>query len=195
MEPLHDERRTNGPRRRKPSTENRDPAVFKGNELQVGDLIANGQLQIKVPAIVLSEKQIAVQKIKPKSGWVLSTDTVNSSRIRALNRQIGEQQIRKTLPASWSSKTANCCWRSISTEPTEAPCTTPARWANPLPRRSPDWQLQMATSQAKTSPSGIYKLTDYQNYHPAKENITIKNLLTMRRSLQGSDMQESSPRQ
>lgn len=56
--------------------------------LLVGNKIAEGQIQIIIHEIKVSESQIAVQAIKSKSGWEISTEKVNDDKIRELNKKI-----------------------------------------------------------------------------------------------------------
>ena len=68
---------------------------LKNPALKVGGVIASGEINLFVPKKYVSEEQIAVQKIKPDSGWKVSGEKFNQEKIRLLNQKIAENRFRE----------------------------------------------------------------------------------------------------
>ncbi|MCS3871145.1 hypothetical protein J3D55_004061 [Chryseobacterium ginsenosidimutans] len=68
---------------------------LKLSTLKVGNVIAEGEIKLIVPQKNISKEQIAIQKIKPNSGWKVSDEKFNQEKIRALNQKIAENRFRE----------------------------------------------------------------------------------------------------
>ncbi len=67
---------------------------IKSEKLKVGPIIAEGSTDVAVMKIPVDENLIPVQKIQPNSGWELSKDRFDNSKIEALNRKIAEKRFK-----------------------------------------------------------------------------------------------------
>ena len=64
----------------------------KQDELVIGKLLAKGNINIKVPEIIVDQSLVSLQQIQPNSGWELSTAKLNTIKIEALNKRIAQQR-------------------------------------------------------------------------------------------------------
>lgn len=163
------------------------------SEIKVGELIASGEIQLIVPAIPVTEEQIAIQKIKPKSGWEISTDTYDKERIRALNKKIAEKSFKdvtsvvvikdhKLLIEEYFNKS-----KRKTLHNTRSVGKTFAAAVAGIAIK--DGHIKDENQKLKD----FYDLKKYKNYSPKKGDITLKDLLTMTSPFEGSDMDYNSP--
>lgn len=170
-------------------------AYIASPEIKVSDIIAEGEIQFITPIKIQNVKQslIQIQSIKDKSGWEVSSDSINVELIEQLNLKIAANTFkditgiviikkgkllleeyfnnasRKTLHDTRSvSKSFSSCLMGIAITDGHI--------------KSTDQQLNQ-----------FYDVKKYANYNPYKEHITIKNLLTMQSAFMGNDMDDSSP--
>jgi len=67
---------------------------LKVSTIKTGPVIAEGQINLTVRTQNISEKQIAIQPIKPNSGWKVSQEKINKESIRTLNKKIAENRFK-----------------------------------------------------------------------------------------------------
>ncbi len=158
----------------------------------VGDIIAEGQISIIVPKINVSEKQIAVQKILPNSGWTISNEQLDETKIRELNRKIAVNNFKSItsiivikngkllLEEYFNNANRNTLHntRSVGKSFTSALTGIAIK----------DKYLKSEAQKL----SEFYSLKDFTNSSAIKETISLKDLLTMSSAFEGSDMNESS---
>ncbi len=165
---------------------------LKNPNLLVGEKIAEGQIEIIVPKKNVTEKQLAIQKILPKSGWVISNEHIDETNIRALNRKIAVNSFKSItsiivikngkllLEEYFNNANRNTFHdtRSVGKSFTSALIGIAIK----------DKYLQSDTQKI----SEFYLLKDYKNPSAEKSTVSIKNLLTMSSSFEGSDRNENS---
>ena len=163
------------------------------NEIKTGDLIAEGQLKIIVVKPPVSETEIAIQEIQPGSGWDISTGYYDKEKIRELNLEIAQKTFKditgivviregKLLLEEYfngSGRDSLHDTRSVGKS-----------YASAL--------MGIAIQEGLIKNENVtlkefYDLSNYKNYSSAKENVTIKSLLTMSSGFNGSDMDQESP--
>jgi CubicO group peptidase (beta-lactamase class C family) len=166
---------------------------IKTSTLKVGNSIAKGEINLIVPKKEISEQQIAIQKIKPNSGWKISDDQINTEKIRALNQKIAENRFRditsivvikngKLLLEEYfnhyerdSLNDTRSVGKSFSSAMTGIAIK--------------DGYLNNENQKI----SEFYDLKTFKNYSPRKDNVTIKSLLTMSSGFDGNDEDYESP--
>ena len=161
-------------------------------DLVVGEKIAEGQIDIIVPKHNVSENQIAVQKILQNSGWPISSESIDKIKIRELNRQIAINKFKSItsiivikdgkllLEEYFNNANRNSLHDTRSVGKSFASALTGIAIK--------DKYLKSETQKLNE----FYSLNDFKNPSAIKENISIKNLLTMSAAFDGSDMNESS---
>ncbi|MCQ4138509.1 serine hydrolase [Chryseobacterium sp. EO14] len=166
---------------------------LKTSTLKVGNVIAAGEIQLTVPPKNVSEDQIAIQKIMPKSGWKVSEEKFNHEKIRALNQKIAENRFRditgivvikneKLLLEEYFNgykRDSLNDTRSVGKSFSSALMGIAIK----------DGYIKNENQSLKE----FYDLKEFNNYSPKKDSITIKSLLTMSSGFDGNDQDEESP--
>lgn len=166
---------------------------LKTSTLKIGNVIATGEIQLTVPPKNVSEDQIAIQKIMPKSGWKVSEEKFNHEKIRALNQKIAESRFRditgivvikneKLLLEEYFNgykRDSLNDTRSVGKSFSSALMGIAIK----------DGYIKNENQSLKE----FYDLKEFNNYSPKKDSITIKSLLTMGSGFDGNDQDEESP--
>lgn len=163
------------------------------NETLIGDIIAEGELKIIVPEIKINEELVKVQKIKPLKDFQISATKIDTGKIEELNRKIATQNF-KDITSIVVLKDGKLLLEE---------------YFNGAQRKTLHDTRSVGKSFASTllgiaiqdnyikneqqTLSEFYKLNNFQNYSPAKDSITLKDLLTMSSTFDGSDMNSESP--
>lgn len=166
---------------------------LKLTEVLVGKLIAEGQIKVLVPEVKIDEKLLRIQAIKPLKDWMPSTDYIDTAIMEALNKKILTENYKditsivvikdgKLLLEEYfngSKRNALHDMRSVGKS-----------FASTL--------LGIAIRDGYIQNEGqklgaFYDLKKYQNYLPAKDSISLKDLLTMSSVLTGLDSDPQSP--
>lgn len=165
----------------------------KTSTLKVGNSIAKGEINLIVPKKNISEQQIAIQKIKPNSGWKVSDDKFNTEKIRTLNQKIAENRFRDVTSIvvikneklileeyfnHYERDSLNDT-RSVGKSFSSAMTGIAIK----------DGYLKNEDQKI----SEFYDLKTFKNYTPTKDNVTIKSLLTMSSGFDGNDEDYESP--
>jgi CubicO group peptidase (beta-lactamase class C family) len=166
---------------------------LKLTEVLVGDLIAEGQIKIVVPEVKIDEKLVRIQAIKPLKDWQVSTDHIDTAKIEALNKKIGTNGYKDItsivvikdgkllLEEYFNGSKRNALHDMRSVGKTFA--------STLLGIAIRDGYIQSETQQL----NAFYDLKKFQNYSPAKDSISLKDLLTMSSVLTGLDTDPESP--
>ncbi|MFT4667112.1 MAG: CubicO group peptidase (beta-lactamase class C family) [Patescibacteria group bacterium] len=157
-------------------------------ELKVGKIIAEGEVTIQFTNKEVSETEMAIQPIAPNSGWELASDQINEEKIKALNKKVAQnyfkdltsvvvvQNGKLLLEEYFEEANRNTLHNTRSVGKSFASAITG------IAIKDGHLKNEMATLK------NFYKLKPYENYSPAKGEITLKDLLTMSSHFAGSDM-------
>lgn len=166
---------------------------LKLTEVFVGELIAEGEIKVLVPEVKIDEKLVRVQAIKPLKDWQISTDHIDTMRIEALNKRILTENYKDItsivvikdgkllLEEYFNGSKRNALHDMRSVGKTFA--------STLLGIAIRDGYIQSEEKQL----NAFYDLKKYQNYSPAKDSISLKNLLTMSSVFTGLDSDPQSP--
>lgn len=160
---------------------------------RTGSVIAEGQINLTVPAQNIPEEQMAVQPIRPDSGWKISKEKINTEIIRNLNKKIAENRFKnitgiavikegKLLLEEYfngSGRDSLQDTRSVGKSFSSALTGIAIQ----------DRYLKSENQTLKE----FYDLKLFKNYSSQKENVTIKSLLTMSSGFDGNDEDSESP--
>lgn len=166
---------------------------LKTPTMKTGNIIAQGEINLIVPKKNISEQQIAVQKIKPNSGWKVSDEKLNQEKIRALNQKIAENRFRditsivvikngKLLLEEYFNK-----YNRDSLNDTRSVGKSLASALMGIAVK--DGYIKNENQKI----SEFYDLKTFKNYSSKKDSVTIKSLLTMSSGFNGNDQDEESP--
>lgn len=166
---------------------------LKASVVKIGNIIAQGEVNLIVPKKDISEQQIAVQKIKPNNGWKISDEKFNQEKIRVLNQKIAENRFRditsiviikngKLLLEEYFNK-----YQRDSLHDTRSVGKSFASALMGIAIK--DGYIKNENQKI----SEFYNLKTFKNYSSQKENVTIKSLLTMSSGFNGNDQDYESP--
>lgn len=166
---------------------------LKTPTVKTGNIIAQGEIKLVVPKKNISEQQIAVQKIKPNSGWKISDEKFDQEKIRALNTKIAENRFRditsivvikngKLLLEEYFNK-----YNRDSLNDTRSVGKSFASALTGIAIK--DGYIKNEEQKI----SEFYDLKTFKNFSSQKNNVTIKSLLTMSSAFEGNDQDEGSP--
>lgn len=166
---------------------------LKATEIKVGDLIAQGQLQVVVVKPSVDEKQIAIQPIKPASGWEISNDDYDKAKFRDLNLRIAQntfKEITSVVVIKEGKLLIEEYFNGAGRETLHDTRSVGKSFASALAG------LAIRDGHIKSEDQTLrefYDLNRFANNSPKKAGVTIKSLLSMSSAFDGSDMNEDSP--
>lgn len=161
--------------------------------IKTGSVIAEGQINLTVPAQNITEQQSAIQPIQSNSGWKASQEKINTEAIRTLNKKIAENRFKnitgiivikegKLLLEEYfngSGRDSLQDTRSVGKSFSSALTGIAIK----------DGYLKSENQKL----SEFYDLKLFKNYSSQKDNVTIKSLLTMSSGFDGNDENYESP--
>ena len=159
----------------------------------VGDIIASGSLNLIIKTPKISASQIAIQPILPNSGFDISGSGYDKKRIEALNKSIAQnsfkaitsivvlKQGKLLLEEYFNHADRNTLHdtRSVGKSFTSALMGIAIK----------DGYIKNENQTL----SEFYDLKKFSNYAAEKNNVTLKDLLTMSSAFEGSDKNSDSP--
>ncbi|HLA60512.1 MAG TPA: serine hydrolase [Puia sp.] len=165
----------------------------ENSEIKVGDLIAEGQLQLIIKTPIVTAKQIAIQAVKPSADWKIATSTYDKEKIRELNKAIANYSLKEITSI-------------VVIKDGQLLIEEYFNGAN----RNTLHDTRSATKSFTSTLVGIaikegyikseaamlnsfYDLRQFSNYAGKKDSVKIKDLLTMSSAFDGSDANGSSP--
>ncbi|TGD58377.1 serine hydrolase domain-containing protein [Flavobacterium humi] len=165
---------------------------LKLSEVLTGNIIAEGQLKIIVPEIKIDEKLVKVQQIKPIKDWQISTAKIDIAKIEELNRKI-EKKIYKDVTSIVVLKDRKILieeyFNGANRNSLHDTRSVGKSFASTLLGIAiKDKYIKSETQTLKE----FYDLKSFQNYSVSKDSITLKSLLTMSATFEGSDINSES---
>lgn len=166
---------------------------LKTPTVKVGNIIAEGEINLIVPKKYISEQQIAIQKIKPNSSWKVSDEKFNQEKIRALNQKIAEKRFRditSIVVIKNGELILEEYFNKYNRDSLNDTRSVGKSFASALMGIAiKDGYIKNENQKI----SEFYDLKTFKNYSSQKENVTIKSLLTMSSGFEGNDQDEESP--
>lgn len=162
-------------------------------EVLTGGIIAEGQLKILTPEIKIDQELVKVQSIKPIKDWQLSTEKFDTAKIEELNRKIAKQTYKNV-----TSIVAIKDGKILIEEYFNGANRNTLHDTRSVGKSFASTLLGMAIkdryikSEMQTLKE-FYDLGSFQNYSKSKDSITLKSLLTMSSTFEGSDIDAESP--
>ena len=166
---------------------------LKLTEVLSGNVIAEGEIQIKVPEIIVDEKLVKVQTIKPLKDWQISNEKIDTPKIEELNRKILThtfKDIKSVVVIKDGKILMEEYFNGANRNSLHDTRSVGKSFASTLMGIAiKDGYIKSETQTLKE----FYDLKKNQNYSSLKDSITLKNLLTMSSPFNGSDMNSESP--
>jgi CubicO group peptidase (beta-lactamase class C family) len=166
---------------------------LKTSEVLTGTIIAEGQMNIRVPEIKIDEKLVNVQPIKPLKDWEISTGKIDTVKMEELNRKIATQAykgITSIVVIKDGKLLMEEYFNGANREALHDTRSVGKSFASTLLGIAiKDGYIKDEAQTLKE----FYDLKYFQNYSASKDSITLKSLLTMSSTFGGSDMNSESP--
>lgn len=165
----------------------------ENSEVKTGKLIAEGQVQLVIKTPQLTAEQIAVQQIKPDSGWEISTLPFDKKKIEQLNTAIGSydlKEITSVVVIREGKLMLEEYFNDADRKTLHDTRSAGKSFASTL--------MGLAIQDGyikneKVTLNTFYDLKQFANYDVRKDSIKIKDLLTMSSAIDGSDSNGDSP--
>ncbi|RYY58167.1 MAG: class C beta-lactamase-related serine hydrolase [Chitinophagaceae bacterium] len=161
--------------------------------LRVGHIIATGTVQLKVSTPLVSAAEMAIQPVRPGSGWKVSKAGFDRSKIESMNAAIERYELKDISSVVVVSdgrllieEYFNGANRNTLHDTRSAGKSFTSTLMGMAIR---DGYIRSEDEELKS----FYNLQQYQHYSGVKDSIRIKDLLTMSSALNGSDAHSESP--
>jgi CubicO group peptidase (beta-lactamase class C family) len=167
--------------------------VDENMELKVGNLIAEGQIKLIIKTPVITPEQIAIQPIKPNSGWEISNLTFDKKKIEALNTDIANYTLRD-ITSVIVIREGKLMLEEYFNE-ADRNTLHDTRSAG---KSFTSTMIGIAINDGyikdeNQTLNAFYDLKQFANYSTKKDSIKIKDLLSMSSAFSGSDSNSDSP--
>lgn len=162
-------------------------------EISTGEIIAKGQIKIIVPEIKVDENLVKIQPINPLKDWKISKEKIDISKIEELNRKI----LNKTFKNITSIVVIKNNQLLLEEYFNEANRNT-LHDTRSVGKSFASTLMGIAIKDGfikneNQTLNEFYDLKKSENYSPEKEKISLKNLLSMSSTFDGSDQNSDSP--
>lgn len=162
-------------------------------DIKVGEIIAQGEVNLNVVKPVAAAEDIAIQKIQPMDDWPISKDAYDQKKIELLNKKIAEKEFRNIQSIAVIKDGRLLIeeyFNGSNRETRHDPRSVGKTFASTI--------MGMAIEEGHISGSDatlndFYNLKEFENYMPAKDEVTLESLLMMSSGFDGNDDDYDSP--
>jgi CubicO group peptidase (beta-lactamase class C family) len=161
---------------------------------RVGELIASGVLNLVVERKpVINIAGIMLNPIKPYNGWAVSNEKFDTDKIKELKGNI-EEGLFKKISSVVVIKNGKLLIEEYFNGETRATLHDPRSVGKSFASTLTGIAISEGYLKNEQQPlNEFYNLSSFKNYSGQKENITLKELLTMSSAFDGNDEDDSSP--
>ena len=170
------------------------PYLQLGTSLKVGEIIASGSLTLQVkrnPVIDISN--IKLSQVLPYNGFTVSSENYNKDLIKTLKGEIAEG-VFKNISSIVVIKNGKLLIEEYFNGETRDSLHDPRSAGKSF--SSTITGIAESEGYLKNEDQTLkefYNIKSYENYTPQKENVTLKDLLTMSSVFDGNDDDNNSP--
>lgn len=165
---------------------------LQSSSIQVGQVIASGEVSVLVVKPKVTEQQIAIQPIQATHDWVISKDSYNKDLIRAMNKKIAEKDF-KDISSVVVIKDGALLLEEYFNGSDRSSLHDPRSVGKSFASTMLGIAIKEGFIQSeKQTLSEFYPLKNYQNYSTQKANISLKDLMTMTSGFAGDDSDSTS---
>jgi len=166
---------------------------LEADEIKVGELLAVGNISIDVKEIAYDATAASIQAIEENSGWKVSKENYDVSKIETLNKKIAQNRfidINSIVVIKNNELLIEEYFNGANRETLHNPRSVGKTIASTMMGIAiEEGHLKSENEKLST----FYNLKDFENYDPIKEDVTLKSLLTMSSSFLGNDDDYDSP--
>ncbi len=167
--------------------------IDENDEVKVGNLIAEGQIELIIKTPQATAEQISIQPIKQESGWEISDFKFDKKKIEALNKEIAIynlKEITSIVVIKDGKLLLEEYFNGADRNTLHDPRSAGKSFASTL------MGIAIQDDYIKNEDQTLdqfYNLKSFENYDVKKDQIKIKDLLTMSSAFEGSDADSNSP--
>ncbi len=163
------------------------------NDLRVGEIIAQGQIELVIKTPVITKEEIAIQPIAPNSDWEISKAKYDTKKIEALNTAIAKYEL-KDITSIVVIKDHKLLLEEYFNDANRSTLHDPRSAGKSFTSTMMGIAIKDRYINNEDQPlKEFYDLKKFANYAESKEQVTIKNLLMMSSAFEGSDADGDSP--
>jgi CubicO group peptidase (beta-lactamase class C family) len=162
-------------------------------QFKVGDIIAQGEVNLITSEQKIDKKQVAIQSIRPTDKWLLSKASYDKGLIEKLNTKIAQNYFKYT-----TSITVIKQGQLLIEEYFNGADRNTLHDMRSVGKTMASSIMGIAINDGhikddKQTLKDFYDLNTYQNHSKNKEQVTLKSLLTMSSGFDASDTNPDSP--
>lgn len=167
--------------------------IDENDEVKVGNLIAEGQIDLIIKTPQATAEQISIQPIKQESGWEISDFKFDKKKIEALNKEIAIynlKEITSIVVIKDGKLLLEEYFNGADRNTLHDPRSAGKSFASTL------MGIAIKDGYIKDENQTLdqfYNLKSFENYDVKKDQIKIKDLLSMSSAFEGSDADSNSP--
>lgn len=166
---------------------------LKVGDTKVGDIIAAGDLNLTVERKpVINVANISLNQIEPYKGFVVSNEKFDTNKIKELKGNI-EEGVFKKISSVVVIKNGGILIEEYFNGETRTTLHDPRSVGKSF--ASTITGIAIGEDYLKSEAQQLkefYNLNDFNNYSPRKDNVTLKDLLTMSSIFDGNDEDDNS---
>ncbi|MBF4491219.1 serine hydrolase [Flavobacterium sp. MR2016-29] len=161
--------------------------------VKTGNIIAEGQVELIIKTPKVTAKQIEIQSIKPNSGWKISTLSFDKNKIEQLNTAITNYTL-KEITSVVVIREGKLMLEEYFNDADRNTLHDTRSAGKSFTSTLMGIAIQDGYIKSENEKlSNFYDLKQFANYEVKKDNIKIKDLLTMSSAFDGSDSNGDSP--
>lgn len=167
--------------------------IDENDKVKVGNSIAEGQIELIIKTPQATAEQISIQPIKQESGWEISDFKFDKKKIEALNKEIAIynlKEITSIVVIKDGKLLLEEYFNGADRNTLHDPRSAGKSFASTL------MGIAIQDDYIKNEDQTLdqfYNLKSFENYDVKKDQIKIKDLLTMSSAFEGSDADSNSP--
>lgn len=162
-------------------------------EIKVGDIIAQGEIQLIMKTPVLTQEEIAVQPIQPNSGWEVSNALIDKPKIEEMNKLIALNKL-KEITGVVVIKDGKLLLEEYFNKADRNTLHDTRSVGKSFASTMMGFAIQDGYIKNENHTlSKFYDLKQYANYSTKKDSVKLRDLLSMSSAFNGNDSNMESP--
>lgn len=162
-------------------------------EIKVGDIIAQGEIQLIMKTPVLTQEEIAVQPIQANSGWEISNAPIDKTKIEEMNKLIALNKL-KEITGVVVIKDGKLLLEEYFNKADRNTLHDTRSVGKSFASTMMGFAIQDGYIKNENQTlSKFYDLKQYANYSTKKDSVKLRDLLSMSSAFNGNDSNMESP--
>ena len=162
-------------------------------EIKVGDIIAQGEIQLIMKTPVLTQEEIAVQPIQANSGWEISNAPIDKPKIEEMNKLIALNKL-KEITGVVVIKDGKLLLEEYFNKADRNTLHDTRSVGKSFASTMMGFAIQDGYIKNENQAlNKFYDLKQYANYSTKKDSVKLRDLLSMSSAFNGNDSNMESP--